>query len=389
MLLVNNPRLVTMRTLCSAVMIIAAATSPIIVSAARRLPPTAVSDLRGAAGTSANHSVHCGAPLRPLGHSAPNVLVIGDVISGAQGGYLPHLQRLLSPGLATVQHASAGGVALTSSAAAAQCASGWLGGRGWDVVVVALGLGDCVGSGPTPGTSAGFVANLKKIAAAAGGSQVVFASTTPFPFTLTAVNASCVVRNNQALTQAMPAADIADLARAVRSYCGTSYSRCCIQNGLLFNTTDADPSGLQYTALVVAETIERRLPVRKIACTTGARNGSAVPCTWPPPPPPPPAPPAPPGPLLQCAKAATLGCFSETKDHLLFRHSGGAICPKGNVTLECCASACHSMHFPVAGLDGNHCMCGVAAALSPHNSRPMAECQTTNCASSLAITFRI
>ena len=82
---------------------------------------------------------------------------------------------------------------------------------------------------------------------------------------------------------------------------------------------------------------------------------------------------------MPCAKAATLGCFIETKAHLLLQHYAGAICPNDNVTVERCASACHSLRFPVAGIDSNHCFCGDAAALSPRNGRPMAECLVTNC----------
>ena len=48
-------------------------------------------------------SPQCGAPLHPPNSSTPNVLIIGDTVSGPQGGYLPQLQRLLSPGLATVR----------------------------------------------------------------------------------------------------------------------------------------------------------------------------------------------------------------------------------------------------------------------------------------------
>ena len=171
------------------------------------------------------------------------------------------------------------------------------------------------------------------------------------------------------------------MAGAVNAYCGSGYNHCRIQQdgSLLYNTSSAQPSGLQYTALVVAEAVERCLPVAKIACTTGARNGTAVPCTWPPPPPPPPPPPAPPAPLVPCVKHVTLGCFGETKDHLLLRHYAGLICPNNNVSVEFCASACNSMRFTVAGIDSNHCFCGDISSLSPHSSRPMAECQVTNC----------
>jgi hypothetical protein len=83
--------------------------------------------------------------------------------------------------------------------------------------------------------------------------------------------------------------------------------------------------------------------------------------------------------VVPCVKQTTLGCFSETKDHLLLRHYAGAICPTSNMTVEFCASACNSLHFAVAGIDFNHCFCGEAAALNPRNSRPMAECLVTNC----------
>ena len=121
----------------------------------------------------------------------------------------------------------------------------------------------------------------------------------------------------------------------------------------------------------------------KIPCTTAARNGTWLKCTWPPPPPPtpppplPPSPPSPPSPWVPCKKATILGCYAETKDHLLLKHY--ALLGKANLTLEGCASACNSLHFPVAGMDSNHCFCGTASELNPRNSRPAQECQAVNC----------
>jgi hypothetical protein len=334
----------------------------------------------------------CGPAPGQLSATTPNVLLVGDSVSAAGSGYLRHLQRLLSPGLATVQHVSAG--RLTTSAAATACLGGWLGGKEWDVVVLAIGLGDCTGAG-TGGGGGGFASNLRKLVDRIPASTpVIYATATPFASSLTSINRSCVDANNLAARAAMPTGAgearcpyrrIIELGSVVESYCGRSFQSCRIQNtaSILFNVSDSEPSGLQYTALPVAEGIQRCLPVAKVACTTGARNGTAVPCTWPPPPPPPlpppppPPPPSPPAPWVPCQKAVTLGCYSEVKERLLFKH--GALVHNRNVTIQSCASACHSLHFPVAGLDSNHCMCGTARDLNPKVSRPMAECQVTAC----------
>jgi len=339
----------------------------------------------------------CGPAPSATNPAAPNVLVVGDAVSAGGSGYLDQLQRLLSPGLATVQHVTtppaAGG--LMTSAAALQCLSGWLAAAEFDVIVLSLGLGDC-GAGGGGGTE--FAPNLKKLVALAGArsTPVIYATATPFGSSLVSVNRSCVAANNAAARAIMAAAPparagggkercphrrLADVGFYAEQYCGgASYAECRIQsrNSVLFNVSDSEPSGLQFTALPVAEAIQRCLPVEKIACTVGARNGTAVPCTWPPPPPPPPPPPSPPSP---CKKATTLGCYSESKDHLIFKAYACKTLPKlcSNVTLEKCASACHSLHFELAGMDSDHCFCGAAAALNPHNSRPMAECQVTTC----------
>jgi hypothetical protein len=325
----------------------------------------------------------CGPSPGPLSTTMPNVLVVGDAVSAPGSGYLHHLQRLLSPGLAAVQHVSAG--ELTTSAAAMACLGGWLGGKEWDVVVFGLGLGDCAA-----GDGGEFTSNLLKLVerAGCGGSVAIYATATPFASSLTSINRSCVDANNIAARAMMPTGAgqlrcpyrrIIELGSFVESYCGRDFQTCRIQNAasVLFNVSDNDPSGLQFTAIPVAEGVQRCLPVAKIACTTGARNGTAVKCTWPPPPPPPPPPPLPPAPWAPCQKSASLGCYSETKDHLQFKHE--ALVHSRNVTIENCASACHSLRFPVAGIDSNHCMCGTARELNPRSTRPMAECEVTNC----------
>jgi hypothetical protein len=196
----------------------------------------------------------CGLAPGPLNTSTPNVLVVGDAVSAAGSGYLHHLQRLLSPGLATVQHASTGG--LMTSAAAAQCLGGWLGGKEWDVVVVSLGLGDC-GNG---GGGSSFVPNLRKLVSQAGrggSTPVIYVTATPSPSSLPGINRSCVAANNRAATLAMPTGAgarrcpyrrVVKLGALVEDYCGgASYQACRIQNAgsVLFNVSDSEPSGLQ------------------------------------------------------------------------------------------------------------------------------------------------
>ena len=235
----------------------------------------------------------CGADPNPLNPTTPNVLLVGDVISAEGSGYLLPLQRLLSPGpLATVQHVSSG--ALTSSTDAVQCIGKWLGGGNWDVVVIAIGLGDCVTNARNTTTDTNtnlldgtvFLANLKTImaaAAASGGSgstpvPVIYATATPFSSTSALnINQSCVKENNQAAKAAMPTkatavattattaaaaagercpvSRVADLERSVEQYCAAgsgsaTYTRCRIQNegSLLFNTSDSNPSGLYVHA---------------------------------------------------------------------------------------------------------------------------------------------
>ena len=75
----------------------------------------------------------CGASPKALNPTGPNVLLVGDDVSGpvAHGGYLDQLQRLLSPGrpglLASVQHVVPDGPA--AMAAGRACLPGWLGAR--------------------------------------------------------------------------------------------------------------------------------------------------------------------------------------------------------------------------------------------------------------------
>ena len=232
----------------------------------------------------------CGAEPVPLSLHTPNVLLVGDSISALSSGYLGQLERVLSPGLATVQHVSTG--ALTSSADAVQCIDSWLGNRKWDVVVIAIGLGDCrptnttdtdnVSKSASSDAGSTFLANLKQIVAAAEASSgpvavpVIYATATPFDTsTVHSVSASCVKANNQAARAAMPAMQaatagarcptdrVADLELAVEQYCTAlpdGIRACRIQNdgSLLFNTTDSRPSGLYVVHRALRTAMHRK-----------------------------------------------------------------------------------------------------------------------------------
>ena len=67
----------------------------------------------------------CGPPPNATNPATPNVLIVGDAVSAFGSGYLHQLQRLLSPGLATVQHVTSppAGGRLMTSAMALQCLS--------------------------------------------------------------------------------------------------------------------------------------------------------------------------------------------------------------------------------------------------------------------------
>ena len=173
----------------------------------------------------------CGLPPNPLNDSTPNVLVVGDLISGPKAGYLSHLQRLLKADLASVQYATAGD--FTSTSSGVLCIDRWIGGLAWDVIVIALGLGDCVQDATAAEDT--FAWNLEKILSTAGASAqtVLYVTATPFDRSRV-VNESfdCVVKNNQAsvaVVEKQRGAYVADLFYYIEEYCRPAYSRCSIQ----------------------------------------------------------------------------------------------------------------------------------------------------------------
>ena len=252
----------------------------------------------------------CGAPPQPLNTSTPNALIIGDSISMGFGvsasdtgyGYGLNVRKMLggpftefyshtlAGGLATVQHSGGFGSNGGDSANGAACIDHWLGGQRWDAVTVNFGLHDC-----DPGRdSRGYAANLETIlskARAAAGS-VIFVTTTPF-HQYKAYSYSCVLRFNALARQVVAKLNaarpsnstirIADLFGHVERYCGANYTRCPIQlnDNLHFSTAwtppfsvdkvthkplqdGPQPSGQQYTGLLVAREIARALPAAKI-----------------------------------------------------------------------------------------------------------------------------
>ena len=278
----------------------------------------------------------------------------------------------LNPVSIAVDARSTGTLSLSSTCISVTGAIG--AGVGWDVVVIALGLADCT-TAAVPATTGHlddgrvrpgnatttFVTDLMAMVAMLlhnnnNRSIPAIYVTTPSPAAgIAGVDGGCIAANNRAAAAAMTASrgpdSVAGLAAAVAGYCGggggsgndmdsPEHCRILAPSRPLLNTSDAGPSGLQFAAVVVAGAVQCHLPAAKIACTEMAHNGTAVRCEWPPPPTPPPTPrpPQPPVPWAPCSMAAVLGCFRETKDHLVLPRYAGSIDPNGNVTIERCSS---------------------------------------------------
>jgi hypothetical protein len=90
---------------------------------------------------------------------------------------------------------------------------------------------------------------------------------------------------------------------------------------------------------------------------------------------------APPPPAAHCiATTSGRGCYNDSRSEGLGMSFQDAV--HDHTTLEACAAACFGRHEPVAAIDGgNHCFCGRAGALANFSqlSRPMSECEKTEC----------
>jgi hypothetical protein len=282
-----------------------AASAPATIPPALALARNAVGASAGT-GITALESLECGPGPTALNASTPNVLIIGDAISSGPsstptdptGGYSGNVATILggpfaqfytkslAGGLATVQHL---GSADTGSVQAAACIPTWLGGLRWDLVVVNVGLVDCTG---VPLDVDQYQENVMKVmrAAWAAGGNAIFVATTPTSNSTPGVNHTCIKHANtaansvveQILNGGSPHISFLDLYAGVTAFCGSNYSSCPIQLDATpsFATTWTAPwpvsasgaplqsmprpSGQQFTALLVAQAIQRAVPVAKI-----------------------------------------------------------------------------------------------------------------------------
>ena len=213
----------------------------------------------------------------------PNVLVIGDSISGNGTGYMDYLPEVLG-GLANALQTgsvSDNGVAVEAegevsnkgpcgtSYGVIECVDTWLGDGGWDAISFNWGLHDICPKLYENVTRAEYTANMKQIigklrGGLAPGGKIVWVSTTPVPASYKNRNDSDVVDINQIMTDLIAFDDCcddvvygADLYHAVVDRCnrnatwaGYPQTSDCLylqDNGVHFSEL-----GKRFTAIEVA-----------------------------------------------------------------------------------------------------------------------------------------
>ena len=239
--------------------------------------------------------------------TAPNVMMIGDSISEGENGYSLFVQDMLTKGsggalVGSLQHG--GGFSYNSAnskngaATVAACignATGTLKPKAWSVVTYNAGLHDCdAGERVEP---AAYAANLKAIfeTLKPAASAVVFVTTTPWPQKPANGSINCdnktdmcmsCIREYDAIAKQVAkevgAVVVSDLYEYVEDFCRVfpkkdgngDYTACAIQsphdgvNSLHFFNHAPNPSGQQYTGLLVAEAVIRLIPEAEIQNTT-------------------------------------------------------------------------------------------------------------------------
>ncbi|KAJ1445452.1 hypothetical protein M885DRAFT_579171 [Pelagophyceae sp. CCMP2097] len=199
----------------------------------------------------------------------PNVLLVGDSISGDGTGYFPHVKTHLD-GLAHVVRA--GTVAedadklCGTSFGVAECASNWLLGGKWDVIHLNWGLHDVDAKLYAAVAVEGYVANLEDIIETLRrglrpGGSLVWASTTPVPYSYHSRKDSDVVNINAAALQLLQSdccRDVvvgADLyARVVERFPATAECTSLQKQGVHFSDV-----GRQFLGLLVSASIAPNL----------------------------------------------------------------------------------------------------------------------------------
>ena len=238
-------------------------------------------------------------PPTPMSNTAPNVMMIGDSISEGENGYSLFVQDMLTKGsggalVGSLQHG--GGFSYNSknskngAATVAACignATGTLKPKAWSVVTYNAGLHDCdAGERVEPEA---YAANLKAIfeTLKPAASAVVFVTTTPWPQKPANGSINCdnktdmcmsCIREYDAIAKQVAkevgAVVVSDLYEYVEDFCRVfpkkdgngDYTACAIQsphdghNSLHFFNHAPNPSGQQYTGLLVAEVRVHSLP---------------------------------------------------------------------------------------------------------------------------------
>ena len=290
-----------------AAVVFAAATTA--AAAAAALSPWR-GDIAAVEGAGLAHGLAC-TPPTPMSIAAPNVMLIGDSISEGENGYSLFVQDMLTNSsggtlVGSLQHGGGfgGGGQMASSnngvAKVTACignATGTLKRKAWSVITYNAGLHDCdAGERVEP---AAYTANLKAIfeTLKPAASAVVFVTTTPWPQngplnkTINCNNRtdlcmSCVREYNviaKQVAKEVGAVVVDDLYEYVEDFCRVfpkdsdgDYSTCAVQSpkdnhtSLHFFNHAPNPSGQQYTGLLVAEAVIRLIPEAEIQnATTG------------------------------------------------------------------------------------------------------------------------
>ena len=230
-------------------------------------------------------------PSSALVPNAPNVMLIGDSISKGNSGYSLYvrdiLQNVLPSGLrgdatslvATLQHG--GGFGSDGQAAASKdgvakvsCydgnATGTLRPKAWSVLSYNAGLHDCDRGEYEWVNATAYEANLRGIFSVlkSAASAVLFVATTPFDLKLPinythGITPQCVIERNDIAKRVAAEMGVGynDVYSFVNEGClGVNYTECAWQTtGLHFFTRAPLPSGQQYTAISVANSVIRSL----------------------------------------------------------------------------------------------------------------------------------
>lgn len=228
----------------------------------------------------------CGRPPTALSTEKPNVLIIGDSISGDLLGYGPLVRDILelrsgpegmaNGSLAAVQHnggwtadgATPEDQQAGSTTVGVKCIESWLGNKQWDAISFNFGIHDCEAA-PQFTKPDVYRANLESIARSARsglkkGGTLIWTSTTPPPFPEATDKASvaCVNQRNAIAKEALLQFNVVvnDLHAEMNAACGINFTSCSLQ--LHGHNVHPTPVGRQFLAIKTASVIAPFLNVK-------------------------------------------------------------------------------------------------------------------------------